>query len=118
MPKIKKDKLKKKEILDKFILIPKSQKRDFYCREFKLLNLLIERYSEDFIKVLTFPKKYDSMAIILSDGFKKTLDLKFKAFSYKTNDSNYESIPLFENKSGEDSTVKPRLKTIREFLNG
>ena len=42
-------KLNKKNLLKKFLEIPRSASRDFYSREMKMLNSLIERYSEEFV---------------------------------------------------------------------
>lgn len=116
--KIKKPKINKKQLLAKFVNIPPAQKREFFMREFKLLNDLEEKYSLDFLLALSLPKKYDSMAIILCDSFKKHLDKKFRDFNYKIDMSKYEKIILNSEKSGEDLTVNIKLKTIKDFLNG
>lgn len=118
MPKVAKQKINKKHLLAKFVDLPSSQKREFYMKEFKLLNNLIDRYSIEFVLALHIDKKYNSLAILLCDSFKASLDLKFRNFNYKIDDSKYEKIILSDAKSGEDSKVNLKLKTIRDFLNG
>jgi hypothetical protein len=111
-------KINKKHLLAKFVDFPQSQKRDFYMKEFKLLNNLIDRYSLEFVSVLHVDKKYNSLAVLLCDSFKASLDVKFRNFNYKIDESKYEKIILSEIKSGEDLKVNLKLKTIRDFLNG
>ena len=114
----KKGKINKKLLLKKFVDIPKKGSRLFYVKEMTLLNALINRYSEEFVLALKLPKKYDSMAVIICDSYKLFLDKKFKEFNYKTDDSLYEKVILFENKSGEDFKKQNKIKTVRDFLNG
>lgn len=111
-------KINKKDLLKKFLIFPKQNKTSFFAREMKLLNDLISRYSDIFVYKLTFPKKFDSLAILLSESFKKELDLKFKLFSYKTNDDFYEEFAIKDEKFGETILTKKRTKTIKDFLNG
>lgn len=114
----KKTKINKKLLLKKFLIFPKTAKRDFFSREMKLLNTLIERYSDEFVACLSLEKKYDSIAIILCDSFKSEIDKRFRSFNYKTDDSMYEKITLQDIKFGEDLEIKIKPKTIRGFLNG
>ena len=116
-PKKQKPKINKKKLLAKFVEVPFCSKRDFYAREMKLLNDLIEKYSEEFISVLTVPKKYDSIAILLCESYKDELDRKFRNFNYTIDYSRYESYTLSD-KCGEDIVVDKKPKTIRNFLNG
>ena len=113
----KKKGLNKKQILKNLILIPKGSKREVYAREMKLLNDLIARYSEEFISVLSLKEKYDSIAIILCDSYKKELDIKFNNFNYKIDHTKYISPSLTE-KIGEDAQIFLKPKTIKDFLNG
>jgi hypothetical protein len=111
-------KLNKRNLLKKFLEIPRSASRDFYSREMKMLNSLIERYSEDFVCKLNFAKKFDSMAIVICDAFKIELDRKFRNFNYEIDYSKYEIYKVDAVKHGEDSMMKKKIKTIRDFLNG
>jgi hypothetical protein len=116
--KVKKPKINKKLLLKKFVNIPQKGSRLFYMKEMTLLNILIERYSEEFVLALKLPKKYDSMAIIICDTYKQQIDKKFRDFNYKIDASKYEEIILSESKSGEDAKVTIKPKTIKDFLNG
>ena len=113
----KKKTLNKKLLLKNLIVIPKGSKREIYAREMKLLNDLIARYNEEFVSVLTLKEKYDSIAVILSDSYKKELDIKFNNFNYKIDHSKY-SLPALSEKVGEDVLFSSKPKTIRNFLNG
>ena len=84
----------------------------------KLLNDLIERYSIEFVDTLSLDKKYESMAIILCDSFKKEIDKRYKNFNYRTDHSKYDKHTISQEKFGEDSQINKKLKTIRDFLNG
>lgn len=111
-------KLNKRNLLKKFIEIPRAASRDFYCREMKMLNSLIEKYSEEFVSKLNFAKKFDSMAVIMCEAFKTELDRKFRNFNYEIDFSKYETFKVDQIKHGSDSAVKRKIKTIRDFLNG
>lgn len=113
-----KAKINKKQLLKKFVEFPKTGIRLFFSKEMTLLNILIERYSIEFVNILSLNKKYESMAIILCDSFKKEIDKKFRSFNYKTNFSKYDEYKLSSIKSGEDTELKNKPKTIRDFLNG
>ena len=111
-----KAKINKKHILAKLTLIPIKDKRLFYMREMKFLNILCERYSLEFMDVLTFDKKLDSLAYLVSDKLKETLDQKFRAFNFKIDYSRYEKYNIGD-KVGEDSAVGKKKITIKQFLN-
>jgi hypothetical protein len=117
-PKKTKSKVNKKLLLRKFVNVPPKGSRLFYMKEMTLLNSLIERYSEEFVSVLKFPKKYDSMAVIICESYKAEIDRKFRDFNYKIDDSKYEEIKLSNFKSGEDFNLVTKPKTIKKFLNG
>lgn len=84
----------------------------------KMLNLLIERYSEEFIAALTLEKKYESIAILLCESFKEELDKRFRNFNYKIDHSKYDKYELSATKFGEDLNLTKKTKTLRDFLNG
>lgn len=83
-----------------------------------MLNLLIDRYSEEFVEALTFDKKYDSIAILLCDSFKQELDRRFRCFEYKIDYSKYDNHQISDKKFGEDLNINKKPKTVRDFLNG
>jgi len=117
--KSKKNKVKaasKKEILYRLVDVPPTGKTNFYSREFKLLNTLIDRYSLEFMNVVTFNKKFDSLSYLVSDKLKETLDRKFRAFNFKIDLSRYDVYDIGE-KIGEDIVDKKKSRTIKDFLN-
>ena len=87
--------------IERLVDIPKTQKRFFWSREMKLLKDLEARYSLDFLEIVTFPKKYDSLAYLVSKELKKTMDKKWRNFNFKVDLSKYDVHSLGE-KSGKD----------------
>ena len=87
--------------IERLVDIPKTQKRFFWSREMKLLKDLEARYSLDFLEIVTFPKKYDSLAYLVSKELKKTMDKKWRNFNFKVDLSKYDRYTLGE-KSGKD----------------
>ena len=116
--KAKKKKVKttsKKQILYRLVDVPPTGKTNFYSREFKLLNTLIDRYSLEFMNVVTFNKKFDSLGYLVSNKLKETLDRKFRAFNFKIDLSRYDVYDIGE-KVGEDTVREKTNKTIKDFL--
>lgn len=109
-------KINKTKILQRLTEVPDKQKRIFYAREMKFLNALCERYSLEFMNIVDFGRKFDSLAYLVSPKLKTTLDVKFRAFNYKFDKDQYPSYNLGE-KSGEDRKATTKPKTIRDFLN-
>lgn len=93
----------RKEILARLIEIPDKGKRAFWSREMMFLKKLEGRYSLEFLKVLTFPKKYDSLAYLVSNALKETMDRKWKNFNYKVDFSKYDTYTIGQ-KIGKDYT--------------
>tara|TARA_R110002153_G_scaffold84921_3_gene212496 strand:+ start:509 stop:865 length:357 start_codon:yes stop_codon:yes gene_type:complete len=101
---------RRQALIGKLIEVPKTQKRFFWAREMKLLKDLEVRYSLDFLEIVTFPKKYDSLAYLVSKELKATMDRKWRNFNFKVDLSKYDTIILGE-KTGKDyvsSDNKPR----------
>jgi hypothetical protein len=111
-----KKKINKKDILSRLTLVPIKDKRLFYMREMKFLNDLCERYSEEFMNIISFDKKFDSLAYIVCDKLKMTLDLKFRAFNFRIDESKYIDYSIGD-KAGEDAEVIHSPKTTKQFLN-
>jgi hypothetical protein len=112
-----KNKINKKHILARLTLVPAKDKRLFYMREMKMLNDLCDRYSLEFMNVVSFDRQFDSLAYLVSDKLKDTLDQKFRAFNFKVDLSKYPDYHLGE-KVGPDARVPTKQKTIKNFLNG
>lgn len=104
----------KKKIIEKLIEVPKSQKRLFWGREIKSLNILLAQYpSDEFWKKLSFSSKLDSMIVFRSGYYAEQLKNKFNRFNYKIKPQ--KKIILGE-KCGEDYKTKPTPKTLKDFL--
>ena len=106
----------KREIIFRLVEVPDKGRRPFFAREMKMLNDLCDRYSQDFMAIVSFEKKFDSLAYIVSDKLKETMDTKFRAFNFKVDLSKYEHYNLGD-KSGQDRNVPRTNKTIKDFLN-
>lgn len=96
--------------------VPDKGRRPFFAREMKMLNDLCDRYSQEFMAIVSFNKKFDSLAYLVSDKLKSTLDQKFRAFNFEVDLSRYNTYNIGE-KVGLDSVITPRKKTIKDFLN-
>ena len=105
----------KREIIFRLLEVPDKARRPFFAREMKMLNDLCERYSLEFMDVVDFGKKFDSLAYLVSDKLKETLDQKFRAFNFRVDLSKYEVYDIGE-KVWEDKVVSPKRKTVRDFL--
>ena len=108
--------LNKREILFRLLDVPDKGRRPFFAREMKMLNDLCGRYSQEFMAIITFEKKFDSLAYLASNKLKKTLDEKFRAFNFKVDFSKYPKYNIGR-KTGKDVEIKKRKKTAKDFLN-
>ncbi len=111
-PKVK---ISKRDILERLVIDPESGKRVFYKAQMKHLNVLCERYSLEFMNVVNFYKKFDSLTYLVSPKLKKALDKKFRAFNYVVDKSRYPEYILGE-KSGEDFNPVKKKRTLKDFL--
>lgn len=111
--------LNKKQIIERLIhediLTSKKTPKTFFSKQMKMLNTLCERYSQEFMSVVTFYNKFDSLEILISPASKKMLDKKFKAFNFKVDLSKYPQYNIGR-KSGKDANIIKRKKTIKDFL--
>jgi|TARA_B110000483_G_scaffold142369_1_gene170126 hypothetical protein len=101
---------RRQALIGKLVDVPATQKKFFWAREMKLLKDLEARYSLGFLEIATFPKKYDSLAYLVSKELKSTMDKKWRNFNFKVDLSKYDSIVLGE-KTGKDyipSDNKPK----------
>jgi hypothetical protein len=107
----------KKSLVAKFVEVPQKSKREFWQREYVLLNRLIERYSIEFLKDTTFTFKGESLAILFADKILKDLDSRFRI--YKSDlQSKPEIIVLKDDPNIEKRHIARKPKTIKDFLNG
>jgi len=116
-PKAKPEKkINKRELLFRLVEKPKDNKRFFFMREMKFLNDLSNRYSLEFLEVVSFNKKFNSLSYLISPKLKETMDIKWRAFNYKLDNSKYKEYNIGE-KTGEDKYIKKQIKTTKDFLN-
>tara|TARA_R110001632_G_scaffold45038_2_gene114507 strand:- start:2039 stop:2485 length:447 start_codon:yes stop_codon:yes gene_type:complete len=108
--------INKRDILHRLLDVPSSNKQVFYMREMKLLNNLCDKYSLEFMNIMTFTKKLDSLTYFTSPKLKQTLDQKFRAFNYSLDRGKYVEYDL-GCKVGEDKAIFTKNKTIKDFLN-
>ena len=107
--------LNKREILFRLLDVPEKGRRPFFAREMKMLNNLIERYSQEFMSCISFENKFDSLAYLTSPKLKTTLDEKFRAFNFRVDFSKYPKYNIGK-KIGKDAKIKVKKKTIKDFL--
>lgn len=104
----------KKDILGNLVIIPKTQKRAFWSREFKLLNDLMKMFpNEQFWNVIRINDKKDSLLFYKSDHGVNILKKLYNEFNYVPKTT--PKINLGE-KFGEDKVIKYNNKTIKNFL--
>jgi len=104
----------KKKIITALIELPNSNKRVFWAKEIKFLNILIELYpSEKFWKGVIFSKKFETLNLLRSGYFSKELKKKYQRFNYEIPPK--KDLELGE-KSGKDYTKKKTFKNKRDFL--
>ena len=99
---------RKLNILSRLLDVPEKQKRFFYAREMKFIKILEERYSLEFLEIITFPKKYDSLAILVSKELKTAMNRKWNNFNFKIDNSKYQEYNIGE-KSGQDFIPQKRI---------
>ena len=105
----------KREIIFRLLEVPDKGRRPFFAREMKMLNDLCERYSLEFMAIVDFGKKFDSLAYLVSEKLRDTLDQKFRAFNFRVDLSKYEVYHIGE-KAGEDKSFPVKRKTVKDFL--
>ncbi len=105
----------KRDIIFRLVEVPDKGRRPFFAREMKLLNDLCDRYSLEFMNIMDFGRKVDSMAYYTSLKLKNSLDEKFRAFNFRVDLSKYKTYDIGE-KAGEDAIIRPRKRTVKDFL--
>ena len=104
----------KKDILSNIVNIPKTQKRVFWAREFKILNDLMNLFpNESFWNLINFKEKKDSLIFYKSEHGIKVLKTLYNEYNYQPRVT--PKIELGE-KFGEDKIVSSNRNTIKNFL--
>jgi hypothetical protein len=110
-------KLNKRDIVGQLIDIPEKGRRPFWAREMTFLKKLEEKYSLDFLKVLSFPRKFDSLAILLTGPLAVEVESRWKQFHFRPSMTVPKKIEKDADKFGDDVTIASEPKTIKDFLN-
>ena len=108
--------LSKIEIIERLIEVPEKSPPAFFKREMKMLNQLCETYSKEFMSIINFDQKFDSLQYLRSSKLKEALDKKFRAFNFKVEFSKYPKYNIGR-KTGKDIEIKKPKKTAKDFLN-
>jgi hypothetical protein len=107
---------RRQAVIERLVDVPKNGKRFFWAREMKLLKDLEDRYSLEFLEVATFPKKYDSLAYIVSQPLVKPMDRKWRNFNFKADLSKYGTFDLGEKTGNDYVPVDNKPKNIKELF--
>jgi hypothetical protein len=107
----------KKLIVSKFVEIPAKSKREFWQREYVLLNRLVERYGLEFLRDTSFSLKGDSLAILFAPKILQDLDKRFKIYSSEPRITREPQIVLKDDPLHQPILIERKPKTIRDFLN-
>lgn len=103
----------KKQIIENLTIVPDKQKRLFWAREIKMLNILLKDYpAENFWIKISFSQKLDSLILLRSGYYKKELEKKYNRYNYNIPSA---AQPTIGKKSGEDYTYVKKPQTLREF---
>ncbi len=106
----------KKLIVSKFVEIPAKSKREFWQREYVLLNRLVERYGLEFLRDTSFSLKGDSLAILFAPKILQDLDKRFKIYSSESRITREPQIILQDDPLHKPILIEHKPKTIRDFL--
>ena len=107
----------KKQIVEKFVEVPLKSKREFWQREYVLLNRLVERYGLGFLRDTSFSLKGDSLAILFAPKILQDLDKRFKIYSSESRINREPQIILQDDPLNQPILIEHKPKTIRDFLN-
>ena len=107
--------LNKRQIIQRHINEPKTNKRPFWTKEMTLLNRFLKEFPDQcFWSNVDFGQKFDSLAILASTNWKKLVKRKFREYNYKIPSPVIHK--LSDTKEGEDANISKRNKTIKDFL--
>lgn len=115
MPKKKKHKVNKRNLLNRIILPPKKSTQTFWKKEMTLLNRLIKDFgNEKFWDKFSLGKKVESVAILSCDFYQDLIKRKIIEFNYQI-PKQKEDLKL-EDKPVVDVIEVRKPQTVRNFL--
>lgn len=104
----------KKQVIERLVSVPDTQKRIFWGREIKTFNILYGIYPDKkFWTNVSFFDKVDSLILFRSGYYAKELEKKYRLFNYKIPPK--QEITLGP-KSGKDLKLPNKPKTLKDFL--
>jgi hypothetical protein len=107
--------LNKRQIIQRHINEPKTNKRAFWKKEMTLLNRFLKEFPDQcFWSMVDFHQKFDSLAILASTNWKKFVKKKYLDYNYVV--PKYEPPKLEKTKLGSDGNIEKRKRTIKDFL--
>jgi hypothetical protein len=109
-------KINKRDIIKSLVEVPPKGLRPFWAKEMTLLKRLEAKYPLEFIAVLKFPKKFESLAVLLGGPLVKELESRFYQFNYQPKMSTPEKVDFGAEKYGADLTIADKPKTVKDFL--
>lgn len=105
--------INKAKLLERLVEKPTSGIREWSMREFTLMKRLEEKYSLEFLNIVSFSNKLPSLAVLSSEWGESELTRKFHAFNYQPKIP--EIIELSPEKFGEDLVVAKK-QSLRDLL--
>jgi hypothetical protein len=107
--------LNKRQIIQRHINEPKTNKRVFWKKEMTLLNRFLTEFPDQcFWSMVDFHQKFDSLAILASPNWKKFVQKKYLEYNYTV--PTYQTPTLEKNKIGNDGNIIKNKRTIKDFL--
>ena len=104
----------KQEVISRLINVPDKDKRKFWSKEVKFLNILYEQYPDKkFWTSLSFSVILDSMLLLRSGYYAEILASKYRLFKFEF--PKDKPIKLGK-KCTDDVEVSSKPKTIKDFL--
>jgi len=108
-------KINKREILKRLLKVDGRRSRNFWAREMKALNDLIEEFDNpSFWNRVNFSESFNSLLFFKKGEGRVIFDKKRREFNYKIPKPKKFNIGKT---SGEDRVYNNKPKTIKDFLN-
>ena len=105
----------KRETLKRLLKIEGRRSRNFWAREMKALNDLLEKFQDvSFWNKVSFSESFNSLLFFKKGDGLEILNKKYREFNYKIPEPKRFNIGKT---TGEDRVYKNKIKTIKDFLN-
>ena len=108
-------KINKRETLKRLLKIEGRKSRNFWAREMKALNDLLEKFEDvSFWNKVNFSENFNSLLFFKKGVGLEILNKKYREFNYKVPEPKIFNIGKT---TGKDRVYKNKPKTIKDFLN-